>query len=144
MATTRFVDIQALSALVRTMGVPRFLETLAQTLREDFLRWPDFDKPARLASHSPLGVIELMPVSDATHYAFKYVNGHPANTARGLPTVMAFGVLAESYALEYPLNPEATLNPDVKPFDELEPPTVDVSSLNGPRVTELMTEAGLL
>ena len=95
MATTRFVDIQALSALVRTLGVSRFLETLAQTLREDFLRWPDFDKSARLASHSPLGVIELMPVSDATHYAFKYVNGHPANTARGLPTVMAFGVLAE-------------------------------------------------
>ncbi len=96
MATTRFVDIQALSALVRTLGVPRFLETLAQTRsREDFLRWPEFDKSARLASHSPLGVIELMPVSDATHYAFKYVNGHPANTARGLPTVMAFGVLAE-------------------------------------------------
>jgi ornithine cyclodeaminase len=95
MATTRFVDIQALSALVRTMGVPRFLETLAQTLREDFLRWPDFDKSARLASHSALGVIELMPVADATHYAFKYVNGHTGNTARGLPTVMAFGVLAE-------------------------------------------------
>lgn len=52
--------------------------------------------------------------------------------------------MAESYALEYPLNPEADLNPDVKPFDELEPPTVDVSSLNGPQVTDLMTEAGLL
>jgi ornithine cyclodeaminase len=95
MATTRFVDIHAMSALVRAMGVPRFLETLAETLRDDFLRWPDFDKSARLASHSALGVIELMPVSDATHYAFKYVNGHPANTAQGLPTVMAFGVLAE-------------------------------------------------
>lgn len=52
--------------------------------------------------------------------------------------------MAESYALEYPLNPEAGLNPDVKPFDELEPPTVDVSSLNGPEVTDLMTQAGLL
>jgi ornithine cyclodeaminase len=40
-------------------------------------------------------VIELMPVSDATRYAFKYVNGHPSNTAHGLYTVMAFGVLAE-------------------------------------------------
>ena len=28
-------------------------------------------------------------------YAFKYVNGHPSNTQRGLYTVMAFGVLAE-------------------------------------------------
>ena len=52
--------------------------------------------------------------------------------------------MAESYALEYPLNPDAQLNRDVKPFDELEPPTVDVASLNGPKVTELMTEAGLL
>ena len=31
-----------------------------------------------------IGVIELMPVSDAQRYAFKYVNGHPSNTARGL------------------------------------------------------------
>ena len=29
-------------------------------------------------------------------------------------------------------------------FDELEPPSIDVSSLNGPEVTALMTEAGLL
>jgi ornithine cyclodeaminase len=39
-------------------------------------------------------VIELMPISDAKTYAFKYVNGHPKNTLVGLPTVMAFGVLA--------------------------------------------------
>jgi len=52
--------------------------------------------------------------------------------------------MAESYALEYPLNPDASLPAEVKPFDELEPPAVDVSTLNGPKVTELMTEAGLL
>ena len=52
--------------------------------------------------------------------------------------------MADSYALEYPLNPEATLDPAVKPFDELEPPEIDPASLNGPKVTELMTEAGLL
>ena len=95
MATTRFVDIHTLGKLVRTTGMQRFLEMLAETLREDFLRWSEFEKSARLASYSALGVIELMPVSDARHYAFKYVNGHPLNTARGLPTVMAFGVLAE-------------------------------------------------
>ena len=33
--------------------------------------------------------------------SFKYVNGHPANTAQGLPTVMAFGVLAD-VATGYP------------------------------------------
>lgn len=93
--TTRFVDVQALAGLVRALGTSRFLEALADTMREDFLRWPEFDKSARLASHSALGVIELMPVSNGQRYAFKYVNGHPGNTAHGLPTVMAFGVLAE-------------------------------------------------
>jgi iron(III) transport system substrate-binding protein len=52
--------------------------------------------------------------------------------------------MADSYALEYPLNPEATLDPEVKGFDTLEPPQVDPATLNGPQVTELMTEAGLL
>jgi ornithine cyclodeaminase len=68
---------------------------VAQRIEADFRRWPEFDKTARVASHSADGVIELMPVADATHYAFKYVNGHPANTRLGAPTVMAFGVLAE-------------------------------------------------
>jgi ornithine cyclodeaminase len=92
---TRFIDVPDLSRLVQTVGLARFLADLVQTLRDDFLRWEDFDKSARVASHSPLGVIELMPVSDAERYAFKYVNGHPGNTAQGLNTVMAFGVLAD-------------------------------------------------
>ena len=36
-----------------------------------------------------------MPIADASEFAFKYVNGHPKNTLDGLPTVMAFGVLAD-------------------------------------------------
>jgi ornithine cyclodeaminase len=48
-----------------------------------------------VASHSPDGVIELMPVADAARYAFKYVNGHPKNIRFGASTVMAFGVLAD-------------------------------------------------
>ena len=99
---TRFIDVPAMSQLVQAVGPARFLTELADTLRDDFLRWEDFDKSARVASHSPLGVIELMPVADAQRYAFKYVNGHPANTAGGLYTVMAFGVLAD-VATGYPL-----------------------------------------
>jgi ornithine cyclodeaminase len=34
-------------------------------------------------------------VADERHYSFKYVNGHPGNAQHGLPTVMAFGVLAD-------------------------------------------------
>ncbi len=92
---TRFVDVPTMSRLVQDIGVTQFIGELADTIQEDFVRWHDFDKSARVANHSEIGVIELMPVSDAKTYAFKYVNGHPSNTQRGLYTVMAFGVLAE-------------------------------------------------
>jgi iron(III) transport system substrate-binding protein len=52
--------------------------------------------------------------------------------------------IADSYALEYPLNPEVSLDPPVRPFSELEPPRVDVATLNSEPVTELMQEEGLL
>lgn len=92
---TRFVDVPTMSRLVQTLGVPRFIGELADTIRADFVHWEVFEKSARLASHSPSGVIELMPVSDSSQYSFKYVNGHPCNPQRGMSTVMAFGVLAD-------------------------------------------------
>jgi iron(III) transport system substrate-binding protein len=52
--------------------------------------------------------------------------------------------LADSYALEYPLNPAVTLGPPVKPLAELEPPTVAISDLDGDKVVEMMTQAGFL
>jgi iron(III) transport system substrate-binding protein len=52
--------------------------------------------------------------------------------------------IADSYALEYPLNPKVSLEPPVKPFAELEPPRVDASTLNSEKVIELMQDAGLL
>ena len=71
---------------------------IAERIEQDFGRWHDFDKSARVACHSEHGVIELMPIADAQCFAFKVVNGHPGhpgNTCIGLPTVMAFGVLAD-------------------------------------------------
>jgi iron(III) transport system substrate-binding protein len=53
-------------------------------------------------------------------------------------------VIADSYALEYTLNPEVDLGREVKPLSELDPPAVDVSDLNGPEVVEMMQEAGFL
>jgi iron(III) transport system substrate-binding protein len=52
--------------------------------------------------------------------------------------------LADSYALEYPLNPAVQLADPVKPFSELDPPSVAVSDLDGDAVVDLMTEAGFL
>ena len=83
------------SRLVARLGLPQLLAQMVEYLEADFRRWNDFEKCARLASHSDVGVIELMPVCDAREYSFKYVNGHPKNTREGLPTVMAFGVLAD-------------------------------------------------
>ena len=77
------------------IGTGAFIERLAAEIEQDYRRWPDFEKSARLASHSSVGVIELMPTSDGRLYSFKYVNGHPKNTAAGLLTVTAFGVLAD-------------------------------------------------
>jgi ornithine cyclodeaminase len=92
---TLFLSADDVAQLVHRLGIPSTLERLAATLHADYLRWPDFDKSARVASHSADGVIELMPIADGSTYAFKYVNGHPKNTRAGLPTVMAFGVLAD-------------------------------------------------
>ncbi len=92
---TRFIDTRALAALLAQVGVRRFMSELSVTMRDDYRRWHEFDKSARLAAHSDVGVIELMPISDASQYAFKYVNGHPSNGRYELPTVMAFGALAD-------------------------------------------------
>ncbi|KAI3592602.1 Ornithine cyclodeaminase [Cupriavidus sp. U2] len=92
---TRFLDADDAAALVRGVGVRQAIVQMAGCVRDDFLRWHEFEKSARLASHSAVGVIELMPVSDGTRFAYKYVNGHPRNAQFALPTVMACGMLAD-------------------------------------------------
>jgi ornithine cyclodeaminase len=90
-----FIGTQEMQAHLKKVGHDTAIERLAEMIREDYLRWNSFDKCARVASHSDVGVIELMPISDGTRYTFKYVNGHPKNTQTGLMTVTAFGVLAD-------------------------------------------------
>lgn len=90
-----FVGVETMIKLVRATGVQPFLKGLCRAIEDDFSRWPDFEKTARIASHSKVGVIELMPTSDGEHYGFKYVNGHPKNMKQGLQTVTAFGVLSD-------------------------------------------------
>jgi ornithine cyclodeaminase len=97
-----FVSVENMMKLVLHLGVERVMIDLAAEIEADFLRWPDFDKTPRIASHSDVGVIELMPTSDGETYGFKYVNGHPANMKQGLQTVTAFGLLAD-VATGYPL-----------------------------------------
>ena len=93
--STLYLSAPDVIALVQRKGIESCLRGIADSIHADFLRWGAFDKSARVASHSRDGVIELMPIADGQTYAFKYVNGHPKNTRWGLPTVMAFGVLAD-------------------------------------------------
>ena len=97
-----YIGVATLEALIEEMGVATFIEALATEIEADYRRWNAFEKAPRLASHSAVGVIELMPITDGQLYSFKYVNGHPGNTAAGLLTVTAFGVLAE-VGTGYPL-----------------------------------------
>jgi ornithine cyclodeaminase len=97
-----FVSVDNMMKLVLHLGVERVLVDLAAEIEGDFRRWPLFDKTPRVASHSDVGVIELMPTSDGETYGFKYVNGHPSNTKAGLQTVTAFGLLAD-VATGYPV-----------------------------------------
>jgi ornithine cyclodeaminase len=90
-----YIGVSDLLRLVGRIGTGAFIERLAKEIEHDYCRWSEFEKSARLASHSAVGVIELMPTSDGHLYSFKYVNGHPKNTAAGLLTVTAFGVLAD-------------------------------------------------
>jgi len=85
-----FVDVAAMAQWIQKDGAG-----MVDFLEEDFKKWQSFDKIPRVASHTPFGVIELMPTSDNVTYSFKYVNGHPSNPARGYQTVTAFGLLAD-------------------------------------------------
>lgn len=94
LALVPFVSVDDMMKIVNTLGPAKMIAEIAGYIEADFLRWEQFDKTPRVASHSREGVIELMPTSDGETYGFKYVNGHPANMARGFQTVTAFGVLA--------------------------------------------------
>jgi ornithine cyclodeaminase len=97
-----YIGVTDVARLIQAVGPGEFIERLAGEILADYRRWNEFEKSARMASHSDVGVIELMPTSDGRLFSFKYVNGHPKNTAEGLLTVTAFGVLAD-VATGYPL-----------------------------------------
>ena len=102
LAMVPFVSVENMMRLANRIGLEEMMAGICDYLEEDFRRWEGFDKTPRVASHSDVGVIELMPTSDGKYYGFKYVNGHPKNTREGLQTVTAFGLLADVYT-GYPL-----------------------------------------
>jgi ornithine cyclodeaminase len=96
------VTVPILLELLKAVGINAFMGTVIDDLERDFLNWPQLEKTPRLASHTPVGVMELMPCADDNYFAFKYVNGHPANPQQGKLSVVALGVLVNK-ADGYPL-----------------------------------------
>ncbi len=92
---TRFVGVRDMVRWVSSRGPQAVIAGMVEYLDEDFRRWEKFERAPRVASHTPYGVIELMPTSDFEKYAFKYVNGHPSNPTHGFQTVTAFGLLSD-------------------------------------------------
>ena len=61
---TLFLSAPDVAAIVRRKGLKACLTGIAENIHADFLRWESFDKSARVAAHSSVGVIELMPIAD--------------------------------------------------------------------------------
>jgi iron(III) transport system substrate-binding protein len=89
--------------------------------------------PGAFLSVSGAGVLASSDKQDDAQRFVEFLAGEEGQQA-----------IADSYALEYPLNPAVSLAPPVKPFDELEPPAIDVSTLNSEVVIDMMQDAGLL
>ena len=59
-----FVSVDNMMKLVLHLGPERVMTEIAAYIEADFRRWESFDKTPRVASHSDVGVIELMPTSE--------------------------------------------------------------------------------
>lgn len=89
--------------------------------------------PGAFLSLSGAGVVKSSKHQEQAQQFVKYVTSKSGQQA-----------LANSTALEYAIADGVANNEALKPLSELDPPTVEPSNLNGPRVTELMQQAGLL
>jgi ornithine cyclodeaminase len=56
-----YIGMERIQELVTRLGAPGFIAGLTDEIEADYLRWSEFDKSPRHATHSKVGVIELMP-----------------------------------------------------------------------------------
>jgi iron(III) transport system substrate-binding protein len=89
--------------------------------------------PGAFVSISGAGVLKSSKHAVDAQQLVRYLTGRQGQEA-----------LVGSDALEYPVGNGIAAKPSLKPLSELDPPAVDIGRLNGPRVVELMQQAGLL
>ncbi len=89
--------------------------------------------PGAFASVSGAGVLKSSKHSDAAQKFVAFLTSQQGQQ-----------VLSDSNAFEYSIASGVPANPKLVPLAELNPPKVDVSALNGPKVVDLMRQAGLI
>jgi ornithine cyclodeaminase len=90
----KLVTTEDLIAIVGAVGLRAFLGEAIAALEEAFGRWERFRKSPRHVIQYEHGVMELMPCADDRQYSFKFINGHPGNTASGRLSIVGLGMLA--------------------------------------------------
>lgn len=89
--------------------------------------------PGAFLSISGAGVLSASKQQDKAQQLVKYLTGKAGQQ-----------VLSDSKALEYSIASGVAPNAKLKPMTELDPPVIDVATLNGAKVVDLMRNAGLL
>ena len=89
--------------------------------------------PGAFVSVSGGGVLKTAKHAEEAQQFLKFITGRKGQQA-----------LSDSAEFEYSVGSKVPANPALKPLSELEPPTVNPSRLNGPKVVEMMTSAGLI
>jgi iron(III) transport system substrate-binding protein len=88
--------------------------------------------PGAFVSISGAGVLKSSKHAADAQRLVRYLTGKAGQTA-----------LAGSDAMEYPVGNGVAANAKLEPLSELDPPSVDIGRLNGPKVVALMQQAGL-
>lgn len=89
--------------------------------------------PGAFVSVSGGGVLKNAPHADEAQQFMAFLVGKQGQQ-----------ILGEGYSFEYPVASDVPAKTELPPLDSLNAPIIDPSTLNGPQVIELMTEAGLL
>jgi len=89
--------------------------------------------PGAFVSISGGGVLKNAPHADEAQQFLAFVAGEEGQK-----------ILGEGYSFEYPVASGVPARPELPALDTLNAPVIDPSTLNGPDVIDLMTEAGLL
>ncbi|MBM7503575.1 iron ABC transporter substrate-binding protein [Agromyces aurantiacus] len=89
--------------------------------------------PGAFVSVSGGGVLENAPHPDEAQQFLAFIAGEQGQK-----------ILGEGYSFEYPVGSGVPAKAELPPLDSLDAPVIDPSTLNGPEVIQLMTEAGLL